>query len=656
MQLLTTDAFQAMLDSMIDPAAIVDVLKRCVVLFNSAFARLTAGGLCESGGDILKLFPAAGAMLEELCQEAITSESPLDTCFSWQDPGSHEPGLWTARLNRLVHDAGRSLVILCMHEETDHIRLIRRLDTVLSGVPGQDQGADLVASLDALMERASVALDTEHVWTMLSTDDGLELRLIAHSCPHSALPASVNLSSLPTVVDAISSGRPIYIGRHVASPHEQKLMVQMCCDGMLACPIQLSEGSGAAVALFPRGANEPSADRVCLLEIVAGKCASLIESHKNMVTLATLVRAERRALVLAEQGAHQIRSLLNSLSDGVVILDKSGAVRFANDALTVLLGIDKEKLNTWHQLFDDTSLRVQAFPGRLRSAFDAEAMLRFISPEGRDVVTGSGAAARSLKITCGGVQDSESALESIILVFHDWTTLQRMRQSQQDVLRFVSHDLRTPLTQIMARAQLIELTAERADSVRRAASSIVKASKRMNEMIQDITDSARLEIGASPIHSKPVDVMRVMTDIVEVLSSANPSSHIGLIGPDNLPTIITDPLRLERIVNNLVSNAVKYSPPGSPVTISIDTADSEIVVSVSDRGVGMSDEEKAHVFERYFRSAEAVRAAEGLGLGLYISKSFVEALGGRIWVESAIGQGSTFSFTLPLTIDSGAAK
>lgn len=647
--------FQAMLDSMTDAAAIVDASKKCVILFNAAFARLTSGGPCERGSDLLQLFPAAGAMLEELCQEVIRADGPIDTCFSLQNPEAHEPSLWMVRLNSLRHDSNRNLVALSMHEETDHIRLIRRLDTIISGLPGEDLRLDITESLEALMEKASIALDAPHVWTMVSTDDGRGLRLIAYAGSHSALPVRVGLSSLPTVADAIRSGRMVYIGRYAAHPSERDMMEQADCDGMLVCPVKLSVGSGAAVALFPHGADEPSEDRLCLLEIVAEKCASLIESHKSMATLATLVRAERRAHALAEQGVRQIESLLNSLSDGVVILDSRGNVRFANDALASLFEVATKGLTTWRQLRESAVLSPDTWPIARFSTFDAEAMLKFVTPSGRDVVIGSGSSARNVKVTGGGVHDGRGSLESLILVFHDWTTVQRMRQAQQDVLRIVSHDLRTPLTQIMARAQLIELTAERPESVRRAADSIVKASKRMNEMIQDITDSARLEIGGTPIHVKSVDIMSTLSDIVEVLATANPASQIRVMGPSNVPAITTDPLRVERVVNNLVSNAVKYSPPGSPVTIKVDVTKSDIIISVCDRGVGLTREEMSKVFDRYFRSPAAASATEGLGLGLYISKSFVEALGGRIWVESVVGQGSTFRFTLPL-VSAAAAQ
>lgn len=644
---------QAVIDAMTDPAAIVDVSTMCVVCSNSAFACLVQGGRCEAGADLLRLFPISGPMLAELCRETVSSDGPIDTCFSFQPPHAAEPCLWTARLNCLDGGCAESLVALSIHEETDHIRLIRKLDRVVSDLPSEPPAHDLAASLSGLMERTVSALDATYAAVMLLADDGLVLQRVA--CSGSPAPQSprIDLASSPTAAEAIKLGRTLYVGRHAASRSERTLMEQAGCGGILICPIKLSAGSGVVATHFSTASSEPSQDRVCILEIIANKCAALIENRKNESTLAILYDAERRAHALAHQGARHITALLNSLSDGIIIIDSSGAVRFANDSLARLFGVDLQNLSTWSQLRDSSALEPSHWLRDKRSTFDAGEVLKSVSPGGYDLVLNVSSTMRNVKVTGGAVYDGSGVLESLILVFHDWTILQRMRQAQHDVLRFVSHDLRTPLTQILARAQLIDLTAEKPESVRKGAGSIVKAAKRMNEMIQDMTDSARLEMGSIAVHLKTIDIIGALGDIVDSLSTANPATPIHLRESGRVPPVSTDPLRVDRIVSNLVSNAAKYSPPGSPVMINVEAADDSVMVSVSDRGAGMSEEQMALVFDRYYRSPDAARSTEGLGLGLYISKSFVEALGGRIWVESAIGKGSTFRFTIPLAPNTG---
>jgi len=587
-------------------------------------------------------------MLAELCQEAVNADVPIDTCLTFQPPDAAEPCLWTARLNRLDHGCASSLVALSIHEEADHIRLIRKLDSIVSDLANEPIEQDLESSLIGLMERAAAALDAKFVAVMILADDGLVLQRIAYSGSLAPRTARVDLASSPTAAEAIRSGRTLYVGRYAASGIERALMEETDCSGMMICPMNLSAGSGIVVARFGPTSSEPSQGRVCILEIIAAKCAALIESRTNESALAMLYRAERGAHALAEQGVRHIRALLNSLSDGIVIIDSSGAVKFANDALVRLFGVELQSLSTWSQLRDSSALDPNRGLRDRLSTFDAGEMLKFVSAGGYDLVFSVGSTTRNVKVTGGAVYDGNRVLESLILIFHDWTAFQRMRQAQQDVLRFVSHDLRTPLTQILARAQLIDLTADKPESVRRAAGSIVKASKRMNEMIQDITDSARLEMGAVAMHLKLIDTMSALNDIVESLAIANPASQIHVRESGHVPRVMADPLRVDRIVSNLVSNAIKYSPPGSPVMINVETADDSVMVSVSDRGIGMTEEQMAQVFDRYYRAPDATRTTEGLGLGLYISKSFVEALGGRIWVESAIGHGSTFRFTIPI--------
>jgi signal transduction histidine kinase len=116
--------------------------------------------------------------------------------------------------------------------------------------------------------------------------------------------------------------------------------------------------------------------------------------------------------------------------------------------------------------------------------------------------------------------------------------------------------------------------------------------------------------------------------------------------PPELPLVVVDPDRLERVLTNLLSNALKYSDPATTVVLSACCVDSDVVMSVADRGAGINPDDLPHIFERYYRSG-ATGARDGLGLGLYIARMLVEAMGGRIWVESSSGQGSTFSIALP---------
>ncbi|MHB1416804.1 MAG: sensor histidine kinase, partial [Chloroflexota bacterium] len=131
------------------------------------------------------------------------------------------------------------------------------------------------------------------------------------------------------------------------------------------------------------------------------------------------------------------------------------------------------------------------------------------------------------------------------------------------------------------------------------------------------------------------------------IGSREDQARLRVEAPQPVPPVLADPERVERVVVNLVTNALKYSTPGKPVVVRVQPSDGEAMVSVIDEGPGISSEELPHLFQRYRRAAAGNKAG-GLGLGLYIARLIVEAHGGRIWVESEVGKGSTFSFTLPL--------
>jgi signal transduction histidine kinase len=168
----------------------------------------------------------------------------------------------------------------------------------------------------------------------------------------------------------------------------------------------------------------------------------------------------------------------------------------------------------------------------------------------------------------------------------------------------------------------------------------------MSMMIQDLVDSARQEGGDIQLDRTPLPLRAFLAELLDQAGGMLDTERIRLDAPAELPPAHADPERLERIVLNLLSNALKYSPSDSTVTISVRPQGSDLVVAVTDRGTGIEPDDVPRLFERYFR-ARTGRRSGGVGLGLHIARTLVEAHGGRIWVESERGVGSTFSFTLP---------
>ncbi|MDI7278151.1 MAG: HAMP domain-containing sensor histidine kinase, partial [Anaerolineae bacterium] len=215
----------------------------------------------------------------------------------------------------------------------------------------------------------------------------------------------------------------------------------------------------------------------------------------------------------------------------------------------------------------------------------------------------------------------------------------------------VSHDLRNPLASIQGQAQLLERRLARGappEKVKESVNWILTGVRRMNAMIADLVDSARSECGQLRLNCLPVDLPAFALKHRQEQAGVLETARIRVEEAEGLPPVLADPDRLARILDNLLSNALRYSAPGTPVTVSFRRHGDEVITSVTDQGRGIAAESIPHLFKRYCRSEAGQMRHEGLGLGLYITRQMVEAHGGRIWVESELGKGSTFSFSLPV--------
>lgn len=223
-------------------------------------------------------------------------------------------------------------------------------------------------------------------------------------------------------------------------------------------------------------------------------------------------------------------------------------------------------------------------------------------------------------------------------------------EEREGYVHAISHDLRNPLTAVQGQAQLLLHRAEKAELpayVQTGAEAVLVSARRMNVMIQDLVDTARLQSGQLRLNTRPLALAPFLDEAIERLSGSQEAERVRIDLAPDLPLVLADPDRLERVVVNLLSNALKYSAADSAVTVAARADGDQVVVSVADQGAGIPPEEVPLVFERFYRAEGTREHREGLGLGLHIVRGLVEAHGGRTWVESQLGRGSTFHFTLP---------
>lgn len=221
-------------------------------------------------------------------------------------------------------------------------------------------------------------------------------------------------------------------------------------------------------------------------------------------------------------------------------------------------------------------------------------------------------------------------------------------RDRDEMMAIVAHDLRNPLhTMGMAAQLLLEVAGSEKTLERKHLEIIRRAADRMNRLIGDLLDVRRIESGRLSIETRPEEVITVVCDAIEMLRPLANSSSLRLrpVFEEGLPRVLVDPSRIQQVLSNLIGNAIKFTPSGGAITVRAEKAPAAVRISIADTGPGIAAEQIPHLFGRFWQGRSADR--RGLGLGLAIAKAIVEAHGGRIWVESQLGAGSTFFFTVP---------
>lgn len=234
--------------------------------------------------------------------------------------------------------------------------------------------------------------------------------------------------------------------------------------------------------------------------------------------------------------------------------------------------------------------------------------------------------------------------------------LKDLDRLKSDFVSMVSHELRSPLTNISGAIELMLEEEELSDEyVRRMLGVVGDQTQRLIRLVKGVLDVSRMEAGRLHLDRKAVDLLPIMQRVTSSLQPTTVFHWFELPTVDNYPPVWGDGDRIEEMIFNLLDNAIKFSPSGGPISIGMAVGDHETTVSITDPGVGIPADKLDRIFWKFHRlDSEDSRETYGHGLGLYITKGLAEAHGGRIWVESTEGRGSTFSFTLPLASGPGS--
>ncbi|MFN0070023.1 MAG: sensor histidine kinase [Chloroflexota bacterium] len=249
-------------------------------------------------------------------------------------------------------------------------------------------------------------------------------------------------------------------------------------------------------------------------------------------------------------------------------------------------------------------------------------------------------------------QQAAAAIQSSRLVQEASLERQRLQAMQESFVGIVSHELQTPIAIIKGYASTLGNPdgSWRPEVVRRIAGTIEDECGRLQSLVTDLLDISRIQAGRVAMAFSHIDAGELVSDAVQAMRVKSPGRKIDLALAPNLPLVRADADKLRRAIQNLIDNAIKYSPTESVITVSVHTLQNELCIAVADHGIGVPEEEQEQIFERFHRVDTSLsRTTPGVGLGLFIVKAIIHAHGGRTWVESAgPGRGSIFTMALPL--------
>ena len=467
------------------------------------------------------------------------------------------------------------------------------------------------------MDFFAVALFREGIQTLLSSAGMLALFPIFWICASGVAPKTAVVTS--TLASLLIIWNPVFQSGQVSA------------DAMIR-PI-----------LFPFMMLAFAITVVVLTTSMEGQRNSLLD--KDKLLRAALAESQHRELLL--------ETVVDTVGIGVVVVDADGNDRLMNSAQVAIhtLGrpldiADPEEKELLLFTPDRVSLAPEARP--VRRAINGESFTNY------QIWIGTGEQARALSTTARIMRHHDGKSGGAVIAFHDVTDMVNALSAKDDFVANVSHEFRTPLTAIQS---YLELALETPDLHPPEVGQYLKIADRNAERLGGLVGDL-LATSSITVERTPTNMNRIVADSI---ASATPGAAANSVAVDwqcEEPLLaMVDGVRISQVLDNLISNAVKYSPDGGTLTVRAWADGTDLRCRVSDTGLGMSSSEQAGVFQKFFRAGTAVeRGIPGIGLGLMISKTIIDTHGGSLIMESQLGVGTTMSFVIPACVmDSSSA-
>ncbi|MBI4760073.1 MAG: ATP-binding protein [Chloroflexota bacterium] len=344
----------------------------------------------------------------------------------------------------------------------------------------------------------------------------------------------------------------------------------------------------------------------------------------------------------------RLDALLDSAADGILILHANLTIERVNDAFErmygkthdELAGLPHDEVIKWANEPQGSTLKeaiANGWPLTPNATLYVEGDLarEFPSP-------------LPVGITYAPLMSADGKLRNIIVSVRDITHFRTADEIKSTFISIVSHELRTPVALIKGYASTLRRDDAKWDkaTINESLAVIEEEADRLSKMIDDLLDASRLQAGGLSLNRADVSLAALASRVAQKFSTQSSRHTIVTDFPANFPVILADETRIEQVISNLVSNALKYAPSGE-IRISGQARPEQVIVCVSDQGPGIEAKDLPHIFDRFYRSTKAVKNTKGAGLGLYLARAIVEAHGGRIWADPKPDSGARICFSLP---------
>ncbi len=481
-------------------------------------------------------------------------------------------------------------------------------------------GRGIAGSLDletvlAHVVESAVSMTGAEEGTLLMLDEATgDLYLRAEKNIEESLARSFRLPVQDTLAgEVVQSGEPLLIN----SSESKKIKTAYLVQSLIYVPIRKDEEVIGVLGIDNRTQRRPFTNRDLLILTILADYASIAIENARLYQVSETTRLKFEAV-------------FNNIEDGVILLDPEGKILLINPAMATLFGLSESAVLGKPLTEVITHPDIQNLLTR-----SAEQPLRYHEINFED--------GRVFSAQYTPVPGMGAAI-----TMQDITYLKELDRMRSGFVYTVSHDLRSPLTAVLGYAELIERVGPLTEKQSQFVEQIKESVNDITELINDLLDLGRIESGFDTRREvvRLEGVLRYTLDkLMQQAKEKNLNIHLE-IAP-NLPPMRGNPIRLRQMLDNLITNAIKYTPEGKSIYIELRSEGEQLILKIADEGVGIPPEDQPHVFDKFYRASNIPGETVGSGLGLAIVKTIVEGHQGRIWLQSAVGKGSTFFVVLP---------